>query len=153
MNAITWPHSQTTGLVMDTLRKVFQGQLWISVQQPLALRTVPDSEPQPDVACIAGPLRGTAAHPTTAALVVEVADSTLFYDITTKAELYATAGVPDYWVVDINGRQLHVFRDPVELPQGLGAFAYRDRTVLNDADTISPHAMPSATIRVADLLP
>ncbi len=53
---------------------------------------------------IAGSRRGRTDHPTHAALVVEVAESTFFYDTTTKAELYATAKIPEYWVLDLNAR-------------------------------------------------
>ena len=53
------------------------------------------SEPQPDVAVFAGQLRSYADHPTTALLVVEVSDTTLSDDLTTKAELYATAGIAE----------------------------------------------------------
>jgi Uma2 family endonuclease len=85
--------------------------------------------------------------------VVEVADSTLDQDTTTKAELYATAGIPDYWVLDVDGRRLLVFRDPAPLPTGLGATAYQTHLMLNPTDTVSPLATPTAVIRVADLLP
>jgi Uma2 family endonuclease len=43
-------------------------------------------------------------------LAVEVAHTSLQYDLTTKAELYAAAGIPEYWVLDLEGRVLHVFR-------------------------------------------
>ena len=56
-------------------------------------------------------------------LIVEVADTTLAYDLTTKAELYATAGIADYWVLDVENRQLHVFRDPQ--PTAALAYPYR----------------------------
>jgi Uma2 family endonuclease len=85
--------------------------------------------------------------------VVEVSDATLFYDTTTKAELYATANVPEYWVLDVANKQLHVFRDPVALPAGLGATAYATHLTLNPGDVVSPLAAPAATIAVADLLP
>jgi Uma2 family endonuclease len=83
--------------------------------------------------------------------VVEISDTSLTYDLTTKAELYATAGIPDYWVLDVDGRQLIVFRDPQPIPDG-GA-AYRSRTTHAPADAVAPLAAPSAAVRVADLLP
>jgi Uma2 family endonuclease len=61
--------------------------------------------------------------------------------------------VPDYWVLDLNGRQLQVFRDPEPLPAGLGATAYRTRLVFTPADRVSPLAVPAASVPVADLLP
>jgi Uma2 family endonuclease len=81
-----------------------------------------------------------------------VADATLSYDLTTKAELYATAGVADYWVLDLNGRQLHVFRDP-QHNAALNVTAYQTHNILGPNDTVSPLAAPTGAIRVADLLP
>ncbi|MBA4191723.1 MAG: Uma2 family endonuclease [Planctomycetaceae bacterium] len=154
MSPVNWPHAFTTNLASRVLTQALPTSFWICVQQPFSVPGIPPgAEPQPDVACIAGPLQSSTGHPKTAALLVEVSDSTFFYDITTKAELYASANVPEYWVVDINGRQLHVFREPQPLPAGLGSNAYRTHTVLNDADTVSPLAVPATTIRVADLLP
>ena len=84
-----------------------------------------------------------------------MSDSTLAFDTTTKAELYATAGVPEYWVLDIENRQLHVFRDPqpLPLPEDLAATAYRTRLTLAPTDRVSPLAAPAASILVSDLLP
>jgi hypothetical protein len=86
-------------------------------------------------------------------LVVEVSDTTLFYDTTTKAELYATAGIEDYWVVDLENRQLLLFRDPVALPSGLGAPAYRTHLTLGPSDIVAPLHAPTALITVAAVLP
>ena len=70
----------------------------------------------------------------------------------------ALVGIPTgpdsgVWVLDVDGRRLMVFRDPVPLPQGLGATAYRTHLTLDAAAAVSPLAAPAATIRVADLLP
>ena len=65
-------------------------------------------------------------------------DATLDHDLTTKAELYATAGVPEYWVLDVNARELHVFRDPQPLPATLGATVYQTHTTHPATDSVSP---------------
>ncbi len=145
------PHRIALELTDTALRAAF-GSGWRPCgQMPLVLGA--GNAPQPDLAMVKGSPRDSAVHPTTAELVVEIADSSLDYDTTTKAELYATAGIADYWVLDVDGRQLLVFRDPVALPAGLGATAYRTHLTLTAADTLSPLAAPSATVRVADLLP
>jgi Uma2 family endonuclease len=54
-------------------------------------------------------------HPTTAVLVVEVADTTLQFDRTTKAALYARAGIPEYWIVNLADRVLEVHRQPAPM--------------------------------------
>ena len=60
-----------------------------------------------------------AEHPATALLAVEVAVTSLDYDTTTKAKLYATAGIPEYWVLDLEGKRLIVFRGPAPLTANL----------------------------------
>lgn len=150
MSPINWPHRVATGLVSDALRLAFGPGFYVDVQQPLDFK---ESEPEPDVSVIVGSRRAGRAHPTTAALVVEVSDTTLFTDLTTKAELYATAGIADYWVLDVTGRQLHVFRDPAPLPVGLGTTAYRSHATLTPADSVAPLAAPAASITVSELLP
>ncbi|MBP3956656.1 Uma2 family endonuclease [Gemmata sp. G18] len=136
----------------DTAVRLAFGTGWrFRIQLPLVLNL--HTDPVPDVAIIAGVLTGNLDHPTTAALVIEVSDTTFDTDTTEKAELYATAGIRDYWVLDVANRQLHVFRAPQPLPTKLSATVYRAHTVLGPNDTISPLAAPNATIRVADLLP
>ncbi len=153
MSPIGWPHALCVGLVTDALRAAFAIGYWISSQQPFQ---VPggkgSSEPQPDVSVIPGSMRGYTDHPTVAALVVEVADTTLANDTTTKAELYATAGIADYWVLDVENRQLHVFRDP-QHNATLEATAYQTHDTFGPNDSVSPLAAPGATIRVSELLP
>lgn len=156
MSPINIAHANGVGFVSDALAVVFAIGYYLNVQQPFSVPGAPPgSEPQPDVAVIPGSRRGAGDHPTQAALLVEVADTTLAKDTTTKAELYATANVPEYWVLDLNARQLHVFRDPqpLPLPTELSATAYQTHDTLGPNDTISPLAAPSAVIRVSDLLP
>lgn len=146
------PHAVALALVLRVLMVAF-GPTWhLRGQSPLNVGE--RTNPQPDYAVVPGDPRDyLAAQPGTAGLVVEISDSTLAEDTTTKAEKYATAGVEDYWVLDLEGRRLIVFRDPAPLPVGLGATAYRRRMEYGPADTVSPLAAPAATIRVADLLP
>lgn len=145
------PHRIALELTDGIVRAAFGPGWRPCVQMPLILNAT--EAPQPDLAMVKGSPRDALVHPTTADLVVEIADSSLDYDTTTKAELYATAGIADYWVLDVDGRRLLVFRDPVALPAGLGATAYQTHRTLTDADSVSPLAAPTAVIRVADLLP
>jgi hypothetical protein len=145
------PHAMAGELTEEALRAVFGPGWRVRVDKPLVFGG--DTDPMPDIALVRGQVRGNTDHPTSAELVVEIADTTLDSDVTEMAELYATAGIADHWVLDVVGRRLLVFRDPVPLPAGLGATAYRTHQTLTDADTISPLAAPAAVIRVADLLP
>lgn len=146
------PHDCSVGLASDRLWKVSPPELHYRCQTWLVIGN--DTAVNPDVALIPGDIRDyMTAHPTTAALVIEVADSSLHFDTTTKAEKYATAGVPDYWVIDLEHRELVVFRDPVPLPAGLGATAYRQRNTFGPDAVVAPLAVPAAGVKVSDLLP
>jgi len=143
-----WPHVVGCRKTADALDRAFAGTGWVSRQEPVVLLA---SEPEPDVAVLPGRFEDYTGHPETALLIVEVADTTLDYDTTTKAELYATAGVADYWVVDLAGRRLVVFRDPRPVPDG-GA-AYRRKLTFGPDDAVAPLAAPAAVVAVAGLLP
>jgi Uma2 family endonuclease len=151
MSPIGWPHVVACRKVAEFLEATFAGIGWVSRGEPINLT---DSDPQPDVMAVPGKFEDFADHPTTALLVVEVADTTLDRDTTTKAEIYATAGVPEYWVVDLDGRQVWVFRDPQPLPAALGPVAtYRSVTQEPAVGAVSPLAVPAVSVRVAELLP
>lgn len=150
MSPINWPHVVGCRKTAEVLERAFAGVAWVGRGDPIDLAP---SEPQPDVAVFAGRFEDYSDLPTTALLIVEVSDATLSNDLTTKAELYATAGIADYWVLDVAGRQLHVFRGPVPLPAGLGTTAYRSHATLSPADSVAPLAAPAASIAVSGLLP
>jgi Uma2 family endonuclease len=145
------PHAIAATKTEDLIRDLFRNGYHVRVAKPLVVGQLTD--PEPDVAVVVGKPADYTAHPTTAVLVIEVSDTSLTTDTTTKAELYATAGIADYWVLDVDGRRLLVFRDPVVLPAGLGATAYRTHLTLGPADSIAPLAAPASTVRVSDLLP
>jgi len=112
------------------------------------------NDPVPDCAVLRGDPRDYCdEHPSMALLVIEAADTSLQMNLTEKAERYATAGVTDYWVLDIVNRRLIVLRDPAPLPEGLGATAYRDQKTYDPTERITPLAAPQASILVSDLLP
>ena len=145
------PHATALELLDGAMRAVFGSGWRVRGQLPLVLGT--DNSPLPDMTIVPGSPRNSPGHPTTAALVVEVSDTSLTYDMTTKAELYATANIPEYWVLDLNARVLHVYRDPRPLANNLGAVAYQVHLTLGPTDGVQPLAAPAATVRVADLLP
>jgi Uma2 family endonuclease len=104
------------------------------------------NEPEPDLIVLAKPSREFQVanpQPSDLRLVVEISDSTLGFDLTTKVELYARAGIVEYWVVDVAARRLIVHRDPRE---GL----YRAVTAYGEHETASPSASPAYEFRVAD---
>jgi Uma2 family endonuclease len=146
------PHDVALSLTDRWLNRVFATGYYVRNQMGFDIGT--NNDPGPDLAVVPGDIRDyAAATPRVAVLIVEVADTSLDMDTTTKAELYATAGVPDYWVIDLVNRQIIVFRDPAPLPSGLGATAYQNRHTFGPTDSVSPLHAPTASVRVADLLP
>jgi Uma2 family endonuclease len=137
------PHAATLGLVEDAIRAAFGGGWWLRQQLPLILGQ--NTDPEPDLAVVPGGPRDYSAHPSTASLLIEVSDTSLAFDTNEKRLLYARAGIRDYWVVDINGRMLLVYRDP----QG-GDFL--TQLQFGPAATVAPLALPVAAVRVADLI-
>jgi Uma2 family endonuclease len=140
---MTPPHAITLELVGQAVRTAFGPGWWLRHQSPLVLGR--DLDPKPDLAVVPGRPRDHAGHPTTAELVVEVADSSLDFDTNQKRLLYARAAIREYWVVDVNGRRLLTYRDPQ-------AGDYAIQQALGPADAVAPLAAPAATVRVADLL-
>lgn len=146
------PHATALEKVTELVRIAFGTGWRVRGQLPLVLGQ--ETDPFPDLAILPGnSLNPVRSHPTTATLVIEISDTTLAYDMTEKAELYATANIQEYWVLDLNARQLHVHRDPASLPQSLGATAYTTRNTLGPNDTVSPLAAPNSIITISDLLP
>jgi Uma2 family endonuclease len=146
------PHFTAIRLVEEALRIAFGAGYEVRVQGPLDLS--PSSQPEPDIAVVQGHARDYArAHPTTALLVVEVSESTLAFDRGEKASLYASAGIQEYWVVNLVDRRVEIYREPVPVAGQPYGYGYRSCTHYFAADTITPAAMPQSAIAVADLLP
>ncbi len=145
------PHAIAIELAAAVLRTAFGPGWRIRVQLPLALDR--RSAPEPDVAVVAGNPRDAATdHPSHPALVLEVAESTLRLDRGLKLRLYAHAGVPDYWIVNLADRVLEVHREPSGGLAGPRAM-YRSVTRLAPADIVAPLACSHQPIAVAELLP
>ncbi len=144
------PHATGVCLAEDALRAAFGPGFVVRAQLPLALGEY--SEPEPDVAVVVGGPRDYAkAHPTTAVLVVEVSDATLAFDRNVKASLYAAAGIPEYWIVNLVHRQLEVHCDPGALPEARYGFGYRVRTIARPGEVVA--APSGGRVAVDDLLP
>jgi Uma2 family endonuclease len=146
-----WPHTSTVDRVDEVLRRVLGTTgFWVRTQFPLNLGT---SDPEPDVSVVVGRREDYSDHPTTAALLVEVSESSLAYDRTRKASLYARAGIADYWIVNLVDRQVEVRRDPRPDPSQHYGHGYASVLVLVPPAVVNPLAAPHVSIAVADLLP
>lgn len=121
--------------------------VFVATQDPIQLDDF--SEPEPDLVIIQGTVLDYAQQhprPEVVALVVEVADSTLKQDRDLKDKLYAQAGIQDYWVLDVNNRQLHVFRDPT-------ATGYGRHLILSEPNQVTPLVFPHLTLDLTAMLP
>jgi Uma2 family endonuclease len=119
---------------------------YIRNQMPLAIAGRRPNDPLPDVAVIEGRPRDFPVEPPAwARLVVEISDSSLDFDLTDKARLYATAGIPAYWVVDLSNRAVQVFRLPT-------ADGYSQQTVMTALQALTL-PWPADPVQVGDLLP
>jgi Uma2 family endonuclease len=120
----------------------------LAVRPQLPLTLLDDSEPEPDLAVVPAdetPLLGP--HPRSALLVVEVSGESLRLDRQSKASLYASAGVPEYWIVNLAESVIEVHRDPDST-----AGVYRSKTVAAAGATLVASSVPGIAIDVASLL-
>lgn len=142
-------HAAACLRIRIALDRAFGRGYHVRPQFPIALDE--DSEPEPDIAVVRGRIEDYLdAHPTSPVLVVEVADSSLAWDRERKGSLYARAGVADYWIVNLVGGVLEVYRDPECVTAG--RWRYATVRALKQRALVSPLAAPRARIRVADLL-
>jgi Uma2 family endonuclease len=117
----------------------------IDVQNPVVLGA--NDAPQPDLAVLKRRPDGYPRHPRAAdlLLVIEVADTTLAYDRDVKIPLYAGAGIPEAWLVDLVADAITVYREPQ--PDG-----YRDVASVTRGETLRPLLLPGAALTGADIL-
>ncbi len=107
------PHRLSTGLLQDALLAIIPANYHLNLQEPI---TLADSEPEPDLTIVRGQrLDYRDRHPVAAdvVLVIEVADSTLERDRTSKQRIYARAGIAIYWILNLRDRQLEVYTEPL----------------------------------------
>ncbi|MBC7542005.1 MAG: Uma2 family endonuclease [Candidatus Sericytochromatia bacterium] len=142
-------HATVVRLLQRTLEAVFTAGFDVRPQLPLALDLL--SAPEPDLAVVAGaPLDYLDAHPATAVLIVEVSDTSLRLDRQRKGQLYARAGIAEYWIVNLVDGIVEVYREPVAMGNG---WDYRLVQRLSRDERIIPLAKPEAGIRIGDFLP
>jgi Uma2 family endonuclease len=144
------PHMITLILIGNWLQRVF-GAENVQTQGPIDVASSDNeiNEPEPDVVATTRPassyLQGNPG-PADIHLLAEVSDSTLRFDLQTKAALYARAGIAEYWVADIKARRYIVHRQPT-------VEGYREVVAYAETESLAPLAKPEAMVTVADLLP
>ncbi|HLP90050.1 MAG TPA: Uma2 family endonuclease [Nostocaceae cyanobacterium] len=139
-------HPATITRTQRILNQRLGDKVLIRTQSPVTLDNY--SEPEPDIAIVKPhPLDYEDHHPYSSEvfLIIEIADTSLKFDREIKSLAYAKSGVIDYWVLDVNGHKLYVYR----LPNAAG---YQSEGILSENLTISPLAFPECEIRINELL-
>lgn len=137
-------HARVIRRLNNHLVLALAGRALVSPQLPMAASD--DSEPEPDLALTWLEDDEADDHPGRAHLVVEVAHTSQAYDLGLKARVYARAGVPQYWVVDLRARVVHEHRGPAD-----GGYAEVIAGQLGDVLVVD--AFPDVTVPVDLLLP
>jgi len=139
-------HSAHTTRITNTLPAELPAGVWLRMNE---LITIPDhSEPQPDAAIVRARADGyRKAHPgpKDVLLVIEVADSSVEFDLKVKAKLYSKAGIPEYWMVDVPECQVQVFT-------GASARGYKNVKVFERGDVLKCGSVKGLSLKVTELL-
>jgi len=138
-------HAEGTDLTLDAARLQVSSSLRVRCQQPVWLDE--HNEPVPDISIVTK--RSYAkAHPgpQDVHFIVEIANSSLVEDLGRKRDLYARHGIKEYWVLDLVGRQLHLFIKP-------RAGQYREQRILAADQIATSTVVPKFSIKVGSLLP
>ncbi len=136
----------TTRLVRELTRLIEQGAI-VRCQEPITLPN--NSEPEPDITIAR--LRDDNyldSHPSPSdlMLVIEVADSSLDFDKNIKANLYAAAGIQEYWIVNLLDDRLEVYRQP-------NSSIYTEIKIISPQDPIELPQFPEISIDLAAIFP
>jgi Uma2 family endonuclease len=140
------PHTAIVTCTWKLLEDLSSADILIRSQEPIHLND--RSEFEPDIALVKSDPRFYVDHhpiPSEVYLIIEVADATLKKDCEIKAIAYAQAGIADYWVLDINANQLHVFREPSQ-------DGYQVHEVLSEDRSLSLLAFPTVSVTVQQML-
>ena len=142
------PHVWTLMLLAKWLESIFP-DFTIGKEVPIDVRPEdnPSSDPEPDAVVLTKPYNELAPRPkaTDVRLVAEVSDTTLAFDLSQKAALYARAAIPEYWVLDVIGRRLIVHRRP-------HGGAYQEVVAYGEAQSVAPLAAPESSVMVGTIL-
>jgi Uma2 family endonuclease len=144
------PHVIALNLVRGWLVSTF-GLPFVNSEAPIDVshEDNPTNEPEPDLIVLnrhESEFLRSNPRPSDLLLVIEIADTTLGFDLTTKARLYARAEIAEYWVLDLSGRRLIVHRDPLE-------GQYRTVSGYEENESVAPLAASSSELRIRDVIP
>lgn len=143
-------HRIATRLTQKALEAIVPDGWYVDAQEPI---TLADSEPEPDVMIVSGETQDYHdRHPQAdeIVLVVEIADSTLERDRSTKKRMYARAGIPVYWIVNLVENTCEVYSVPSVVEADYQEIDIYD---LTGALPVRIEERQIGTVQVQDLLP
>jgi Uma2 family endonuclease len=146
------PHDVAIAIIPESLRALLPTGWHIRAQSAI---TTPDSEPDPDIVIVRGAFRDYLSrhpNPSDIVLVVEVSDSTLAQDREIKGRLYARAGIPVYWIVNLVDWVVEVYTDPSG-PVVIPTYGTRQDHRIGERIPLAIHGQVVAQIDAGDLLP
>ena len=144
-------HSDSVALATNLLVRAFGATHLVRVGLPIQVGDF--SEPEPDFAFVRPEQQSSARrHPTSADLVIEVSFTSLAYDRMKKASLYASAGIPEYWIVNLSERCLELHLEPGEDRTAPFEASYARRQVLGADQQVKASFLEGPAIRVGDLM-
>lgn len=146
------PHRIATRLAQKALEGVVPAGWYVDAQEPITLQ---DSEPEPDVMIVRGETRDYRDRhpgPEDVALIVEVSDSTLERDRGVKRLVYARAGIPVYWIINLLELALEVYYDPSG-PSEDADYRQRQHYGVSDFVPVMIGGREVGRVAVRDLLP
>ena len=146
------PHSGAASSLIAWLIQVFGARL-VNFEVPIDVspQDNPTNRPEPDLVVLTREYAASrfwthTPQPRDLDLVVELADTSLAFDLTTKAALYARAGISEYWILDLTARRLLVHRDP----QGGN---YQSVVSYDDTESVAPLAASNSNFQIRDVFP
>lgn len=146
------PHTTCCRNLLGELAILIVGRAKLQCQDPIVLPS--NSEPEPDLAIVR--LKDDnylSGHPTPedVLLVIDIADSTLKYDQETKLQLYAEAGISDYWIFNLIKNNLEVYSEPFQDIQG--SFGYSVKRIILPNQFIVLPCFPDLSLDLSKVFP
>jgi Uma2 family endonuclease len=150
MSPQLYPHGFAVTRLTPALVTLFGAGAGFEFRIQLPFETPGETTPEPDGLVCTTAQFSRKPQPNQAVLVIEIADSSLKLD-REKALEYAAAQVPEYWLVDLNARQVEVYRNPVADPATSLGFRYPPPRIVRENESIEPLAKPGSTFSVSQL--
>lgn len=142
MPPIGGPHIRSVNRLTELMVMGLHGRAIVQVQNPIRLSE--HTEPQPDLSLLRPGAHDYPAGRENVPLVVEVAQASLSYDRRVKMPLYAQAGIPEGWLLDVAARRIYVHRDP-------SPDEYRTVLTVRGGQLLSPLAFPDFVLAADQL--